>query len=59
MTAAIKIMYKFENCIKHATDIIMLSIANCMLTPKIIVGRVRPTNKGSDANFPLIIPIHG
>ena len=48
MTAARNNILMLEVCIKPTTDIIIFNIANCILTPKIKVGRVRPTNNGSD-----------
>lgn len=48
MRIAKGIIPKLEVWMKATTDIIIFSIANCILTPKISVGLVRPTNKGSD-----------
>jgi hypothetical protein len=41
-----------EFWINIVTDTIRFNIAYLTLTPKIIVGLVRPTNNGSELTFP-------
>ena len=49
---AIGIIIKLDFCMNITSDIIILTMANDILTPKINVGRVRPTNSGSADNSP-------